>query len=297
MVVHRRGVTFVEILVVAAVIAILVSILLPSLAAVRRRAQTTRCLVNLRQLALATTSYGMDSKDCLPYPVGSRTINGQTKSDEEALWFTALDRYLFTMHPDDPSRSGVAGQRAYRKWKECVVWEGFSTDPAKPPVNTGQTIKEYSRTIKMNTHLRRVSGDFARFTDIDRPSQHVLFGDGTSLDQIDWAVNTSETGQFSMDVNEDRGVGAVGGIAVRHGKAANVVFVDGHASTETLTTFQRQVGSTSLRVPSWQSEFTDAAGVQARTGIDPKKSMEAQGLRRNGAMPFIWSIPGRLYRP
>lgn len=291
------GFTIIELLVVIAVLALLLSILLPSVSSARRRARTAACLVNLRQLAVATASYAGDAQDALPYPVGSRTIGGKTVSYESALWFTALDRYLSRTRLGDLSRTTAAGERSYMKWKECAVWEGFPQGPANPPVNNTLTIKEYSRTIKMNTHLRRIGGDFARYMDIDRPNLHVLYGDGTSIDQIEWPADTTETSQFSMDVNEDRMIGAVGGIALRHGGAANVVFVDGHASTETHPVFQRPVRATGLRVPSWQSEFMNGSGVQVRTAPDPKKSLEAQGLQRNKAMPLVWSIPGRLYRP
>lgn len=285
----RRALTLVEILVVLGVVVILMAVLLPSIGRAKRAAKTAQCLENLRQLAIATIAYGGDSGDCMPYPVGTR--NGQP--DENALWFTALDRYLSKTRYGDLARTSTAAKRAYVPWKECSVWGSFSGDSTKPRVNSTLTIKEYSRTLKMNAHLRRVGGDFARFTDIDQPLDHVLFGDGTAVDLIDWNENTSETGQFSMDVND----GGVGGIGLRHDGAANIVFVDGHASTEKLPTVQRKVGSSAVMIPSWQSEFVDAGGSPVLGGINPAKTMAEQGLRRNPAMPLIWSKPGRLYRP
>jgi prepilin-type processing-associated H-X9-DG protein len=285
---HRRhAFSLVELLVVLAVVMVLLAVAVPSLARVRQRSQAARCLVTLRQLSLATTSYAMDFRDCLPYPDGTR---GGT-ADEGALWFNALDRYLSKTRYGDLTRTNDAGKRCYTKWKECPVWETLSTDPTTPAVNTNLTQKEFSRTLKMNTHLRRVSGDFARFSDIDRPARHVLFGDGAALDQIEWAANTTETKQFSMDVNE----GGLAGVALRHLGGANIVFADGHASTETLPAFERAIGSKGAHIPSWQSEFIDAAGTQVRSGIDGSKTIEAQGFRRNPAMPLTWSQPGRLY--
>jgi prepilin-type N-terminal cleavage/methylation domain-containing protein/prepilin-type processing-associated H-X9-DG protein len=291
--VQRRGFTLIEVLVVIAVVMILLAILVPSIVSARRRARTAACLNNLHQLALATFSYGADYGDRLPYPVASRTIAGKTVSYEKEMWFNALDLYLSRTRYGDLSRTNAAGVRAYMTWKECSVWGSISKETTKPAVNNNMTVQEFSRTIKMNSHLRRVGGDFAQIGDVDRPVQHVLYGDGTAADQIEWPTNTTETSQFSMDINE----GGIGGIAVRHDGAANIVFVDGHASTETHKTFQRQVGSTAIRVPAWESEFVNAAGAQVRSGIDGSKSMEAQGLKRNSAMPLVWSIPGRLYRP
>ena len=51
------GFTLIELLVVIAVIALLIGILLPSLGAARETGRRTRCLSNLRQLALASAAY------------------------------------------------------------------------------------------------------------------------------------------------------------------------------------------------------------------------------------------------
>ena len=64
------GFTLIELLVVIAIIAILAALLLPALAAARKKAQATQCMANEKQLSTAALMYANDSNDWL-VPVGS----------------------------------------------------------------------------------------------------------------------------------------------------------------------------------------------------------------------------------
>jgi prepilin-type N-terminal cleavage/methylation domain-containing protein/prepilin-type processing-associated H-X9-DG protein len=289
MVSRVRAFTLIELLVVVAIIAVLMAILLPSLGRAREQARSVVCMSNQRQLVMACAAYENDYNGSFPATV--------TTYGEQAMWSTALDPYLAALHPDDATRSGVAGQRSYKAYKQDPVWASFPTETASA-AGTLQTIKEYARTIKMNTHLRRAGGGgFARIIDIERPSEHVMFGDGTSVDLVSWPGNTAESGAFSFDVT-DR---SQGGVGLRHLGSANIALVDGHVENFKFATYKRAVSGTGEKVDAWQSEYVDAAGSPAYVSnsspkVDMSKPMEAQGLRRNGNMPLIWSVPGKLYR-
>ena len=70
-----RAFTLVELLVVIGIIALLISILLPSLANARRSANCVKCLSNLRQLNVALSSYMQTSKGrVFPYYGGGTNI-------------------------------------------------------------------------------------------------------------------------------------------------------------------------------------------------------------------------------
>ena len=58
---HRRAFTLIELLVVIAIIAILAAMLLPALAAAKRKAQEAACKNNLKEMALASFMYATDN--------------------------------------------------------------------------------------------------------------------------------------------------------------------------------------------------------------------------------------------
>ena len=64
---RRSGFTLIELLVVVAIIALLISILLPSLSGAREQTKMVKCLSNLRQIGTAMVRYFQDNNDWFPH--------------------------------------------------------------------------------------------------------------------------------------------------------------------------------------------------------------------------------------
>ena len=102
---HRRhvsgpGFTLVELLVVLSIIALLVSILLPSLKAARDAARAVACMSNERQIGIAFANYLQEWNYTYPYArntVSDPNQNGypsQTNTENARTWNRALSPYL-----------------------------------------------------------------------------------------------------------------------------------------------------------------------------------------------------------
>lgn len=91
-----------------------------------------------------------------------------------------------------------------------------------------------------------------------------------AADLIPYEKNLTETGRFGMDVNSNNEAG----VALRHDGNANILFLDGHASSEQHTTRLRPAAGGGFAYDTWYREF------------DPSGN-------RLPEMPLVWSEPGK----
>lgn len=92
-----RGFTLIELLVVISIIALLLSILLPSLTRAKKAAQSVVCGSNMRSMMMAFTIYANNYKDYLPPGfgfAGEADPDGEGAWGKNALWYRCLSPYL-----------------------------------------------------------------------------------------------------------------------------------------------------------------------------------------------------------
>lgn len=112
--VRASGFTLIELLVVVAIIALLISILLPSLSAARRKAKETKCAANLHAFGRGFHAYAGANNDF--FCSGSfdpEVTNGRDGPVDKVGWIADLvnGQYAFPMEMLCPSNEGRVNQK------------------------------------------------------------------------------------------------------------------------------------------------------------------------------------------
>jgi len=224
------GFTLIELLVVIAIIAILASLLLPALARAKDRARAVQCVSNVRQLGLAMLNFIGDNEDeMLPAAVWDASINANRE-------------WAFAYVPgtvDDALRNGLLGpylgnvnqvvQCPSARYDAKVV--NAMNLQGRPLVSYGYNSFYLSRKVDPSVgHWRGYP-----HSSVHHPTDTIAFADSggvnkgllmpvTDITAPNWAHASGSPGPTVHD---------------RHNRRANVVWLDGHVSSERLAPYGR----------------------------------------------------------
>jgi prepilin-type processing-associated H-X9-DG protein len=216
-----KSFTLVELLVVTAIIAVLISILLPALTGAREQAKSVYCLNNLRQMVPAAHAYAQSYADHYPIayymedPILTRPLLVTHAWD---FTITSRGRTIISVRPGN-LWEGLPADRIH----QCPVYSG--------PANwLGDPFTGYNYNISYIGH-----GDPdgkgsvvppSRITDPADPVRTALFGDGEYYGGADKFMRAPFANPG--DVNF---IGRSGGTqGFRHRRQTNVAWADGHAA-------------------------------------------------------------------
>ena len=166
-----RGFTLIELLVVVSIIALLVSLLLPSLETAREVARSSACLANLHQMGIAMHLY-VDNNNGALIPGANLSAPG----DPVVGWFNVLDAYM--LEADKDQADWDSNNRP--SWQLC-------------PSKVITPLRAWTVGYGWNYHANNSSGGFglsptdwqtgfghgwgSKLVEVTKPARTILFGD------------------------------------------------------------------------------------------------------------------------
>ncbi|MCC6581080.1 MAG: DUF1559 domain-containing protein [Phycisphaeraceae bacterium] len=231
---RRVGFTLIELLVVISIIALLIAILLPSLAKARESARMVQCKSGLRQMAIAWQSYFADSKEFCPGPQYLYHSVNPTTMGTYSRW-TCIPAYYMNII-SEPS-----GDTWYTTFIANLTDLGVFRRPADPTVySNGMTYANYglngcltypNQTYDPAFAYARYGLDGIVVSSIRKPALMMFLGD--SINNVYGPEGSSY--RIGYIANSLWG-GVLPSYSIRHlNDGISYVYIDGHADTRTQT--------------------------------------------------------------
>ncbi len=217
--------TLIELLIVIAIIAMLVSILLPSLTKAKQMAKNTMCLSNLHNFALAAQIYA-ETYDGT-YPISNYSKFTSTFTIYAWDFITSIDA-----NGNTTIKSGLLWQGDdAKKAQQCPSFEGAANWLSDPYTGYNYNTSYIGRGMGTSSMTP------ASLEDVRRPSDTALFGDGeygsgaNKFMRAPWG-NPADGGHHGKKSFDNGFSGRYAGTqGYRHLERTNVAFCDGHAAS------------------------------------------------------------------
>jgi prepilin-type processing-associated H-X9-DG protein/prepilin-type N-terminal cleavage/methylation domain-containing protein len=215
----RPAFTLVELLVVIALIALLMSILLPTISVAHQQAQSVQCLSNLRQMAIAAAAYANVYDGYYPISYyGSFQSPVSTSYSWDFTTQTNINTGVQTVVP------GLLWMGSTNmQVQQCPAYDGRSDSLSDP-----YTGYNYNTSYIGHGQFESIPSPI-KMASVLYPTRCALFGDGQYYSGADKYMRAPLPNPGDANFTS-RSAGTQG---FRHRGGTNVVFCDGHAETLT----------------------------------------------------------------
>ena len=244
------GFTLIELLVVIAIIAILAAMLLPALAAAKKKASTAVCVSNQKQMALAWVMYASDNADVLVNMnnvVNSPATVASTTGKNQIPWrWQYTTTYVAGNIPTTPAQ-GTLDSQSYVKLltEQCVAQGAFGAylknpdvvncpgDARKQQNNANYAFCSYSGVAGLNGQAWTAHPTqpelLSKITALQHPSDRFIFveeNDPRGQNEGVWVMTVQGTA-----ANNWAGTTILDSPAVFHGNSSTFSWADGHSTS------------------------------------------------------------------
>ncbi|MCC6143643.1 MAG: prepilin-type N-terminal cleavage/methylation domain-containing protein [Candidatus Hydrogenedentes bacterium] len=242
---RRRGFTLIELLVVIGIIAILTAILLPALGRARSQARSTQCVNNLRQLYLANTMYAAEHDG--RYVPAAPDMYDFMLANAPPDHFGGRVRWhgvRATPNPDtpfDPNQGPLSDYLPDGRVKECPEFFEYRKDALNAfeagGGGYGYNMAYIGSTLFRSDNLMEAARSGVIDVSIKHPARTLMFADA-AIPQDGYIVEYSfiepprpvSSAYPHGEPGEDNFASPT--IHFRHFGRANVVWADGHITSE-----------------------------------------------------------------